>query len=157
MRGLVRWAYSPLDCRVHLLMPAADLPWGVFKARCGAVLPSEGRRQHEQPPGGAHRTCPTCALIARRPVSVPADRWVSPQGTPEGQPVAAGRGMTVRAAWARCAVDERLHLLDSRSVLELAAQGCALAWCGALLTTQDLALRGTGTPCSTCLAAGSAS
>jgi hypothetical protein len=157
VRSLVRWAYSPLDCRVHLLMPAADLPWGVFKARCGAVLPSEGRRQHEQPPGGAHRTCPTCALIARRPVSVPADRWVSPQGTPEGQPVAAGRGMTVRAAWARCAVDERLHLLGSRSVLELAAQGCALAWCGALLTTQDLALRGTGTPCSTCLAAGSAS
>jgi hypothetical protein len=122
VRGLVRWAYSPLDCRVHLLMPAADLPWGVFKARCGAVLPSEGRRQHEQPPGGAHRTCPTCALIARRPVSVPADRW-----------------------------------LDSQSVLGIAAQGCALAWCGALLTTQDLALRGMGTPCSTCLAAGSAS
>lgn len=157
MKGLVRWVLSPLDCRVHLLIPAADLPWGVLKARCGAVLPTGVARRHERPPGGAHRTCPTCAEIAKRPCSVPADRWVSPQGALDGRPVAAGHRDTVRAAWARCAVDKRLHLLDSRSVLEIAAQGCALASCGALLTTQNLALRGVGTPCPTCLVAGSAS
>ncbi|MBV9011654.1 MAG: hypothetical protein JO272_06310 [Pseudonocardiales bacterium] len=78
MRGVVRWTLSPVDGRVHLLVLAGDLPWGVLKARCGAVLPS-GSPWHERPPGGAHRTCPTCAEIAERPTAVPVDRWVSPQ------------------------------------------------------------------------------
>jgi hypothetical protein len=152
----VRWVLSPVDCRVHLLVPAGDLPWGVLKARCGQMLPS-GSPHHERPPWGAHRTCPTCALIAQRPTSVPADRWVSPQDTAEGQavPAAGGRPNVTRVMWVRCRVDEQLHLINPRAALRLAG-GCAVAWCGALLVLQDVALRGAGTPCSTCLVVGSA-
>lgn len=57
----------------------------------------------------------------------------------------------MRAAWARCPRDQRLHLLTPTAVLQLAVQGCALAYCGVLLTTQDLILRGRGTPCLMCL------
>jgi hypothetical protein len=153
------WALSPLDCQVHLLVIAGDLPWGVLKARCGQVLlPPVPRRQQERSPGSAHRTCPTCALIARRPCSVPTDPWVPSPQTPDRQPAAAGHPNTVvRAIWVRRAGDENLHLLSARAVLDLAAMGCALACCSALLTTQDLAPRGWGTPCPTCLAAESAS
>lgn len=59
-----------------------------------------------------------------------------------------------RALWARCPLDKRLHLLSARAVLQLAALGYAR---GVLLTTQDLILRGVGTPCAQCLAAGSTS
>ena len=156
MRGVARWALSPVDCQVHLLVPAGDLPWGVLTARCGAVLPSRSPHQRERSRWGAHRTCPTCALIAKRPASVPADRWVSPQAPTWGQPVAAGRRDTTRVMWVRCRVDEQLHLINPRAALKLAG-GCAVALCGALLVIHDVALRGWGTPCPTCLVAGSAS
>ena len=55
------------------------------------------------------------------------------------------------AIWARCRVDEGLHLLVPRAVLQLAAHGCAVAWCGALLLTQELVVRGSGTACRQCL------
>lgn len=154
-----RWALSPLDCQVHLLVIAGDLPWGVLKAQCGQVLlPPVPRRQQERSSRSAHRTCPTCALIARRPRAVPTDPWVPSPQTAERQPTAAGHPNTVlRAIWVRRADDENLHLLSGRAVLDLASISCALACCGALLTTQDLAPRGWGTPCLRCLAAGSAS
>lgn len=152
----MRWAYSPMDCQAHLLVPAGDLPWGVLTTRCGRLLPPGDLRQQQRPPGGAHRTCPTCAVIAQRPTTIPADRWVSPpQGGPSVPP--AGHPNTTRAMWARCRVDGRLHLLSARAVLELSAMGCAVAWCATLLVTGELAVRGVGTPCPTCLAAGSAS
>jgi hypothetical protein len=58
--------------------------------------------------------------------------------------------------WVRRAGEENPHLLSAQAALDLAAMGCALACCGVLITTQDLALRGWGTPCLRCLAAGSA-
>ncbi|MBV9141867.1 MAG: hypothetical protein JO115_13280 [Pseudonocardiales bacterium] len=151
--GAARWAYSPLDCQVHLLVPAGDHPWGVLKTRCGEILPPKGPHQHERPPWGAHRTCPTCAQIAQQLTTIPTQRWVSPQDTPENQ---SGYPKTTRALWVRCPIDDQVHLLGARAVLELATVGCALAWCTILITTQDLTLRGVGTPCPTCLLAGSA-
>jgi len=147
-----------VDGQVHLLVVAGDLPWGVAKARCGAVLPSGIPCQHERSPSGAHRTCPTCAQIVKRPTSVPVDRWVCSQDTAEGQSVAAaaGRPKTVRVMWVRCRVDEQLHLLNPRAALRLAG-GCVVALCGVLLVIQDVAVRGGGTPCSTCLVVRSAS
>ena len=156
MRGGARWALSPVDCQVHLLVPAGDLPWGVLTARCGAALPSRSPHQRERSRWAVHLTCPTCALIATRPPSVPADRWVSPHDPPEDQPVAAGRRDTTRVMWVRCRVDDQLHLLNPRTALTLAG-GCAVALCGALLVIHDTALHGGGTPCLTCLVAGSAS
>lgn len=157
MRGLKRWALSPMDCRVHLLVPAGDLPGGVLKAQCGAVLLLRGPRQQERSPGGAHRTCATCAEIAQRPSVVPADPWVPrPQTTPGDQPVGAGHRHTVRAMWVCCRGDQHLHLLTARAVLDLAAMGCTVACCGALLTIEELALPAVGPACPTCLLAGSA-
>ncbi|MGH3710386.1 MAG: hypothetical protein ACRDRQ_20280 [Pseudonocardiaceae bacterium] len=158
MNHSARWALSPLDCQAHLLVSAGDHPWGVLKARCGEVLPPGGPPQHERSPWGAHRTCPRCAEIAQSPpTSILAGRWVSPQDPAEGQSVPAASSTTTRALRARCPVDERLHLLSARAVLQLAAVGCARAWCGVLLTIQDLVLRAVGTPCKECLAAGSTS
>jgi len=93
------WALSPMDCQVHLLAPASDHPWGVLKARCGHLLPS-GPRQHERSPWGAHRTCPTCAVLARRPTSVPEERWVRNQDTagPPRCPLPLSEGRQ----WGRC-------------------------------------------------------
>ncbi|MBV9143538.1 MAG: hypothetical protein JO115_21935 [Pseudonocardiales bacterium] len=50
MSTSARWACSPLDDQVHLLVPAGNHPWGVLKARCGHVLPEEAH-QHERSPG----------------------------------------------------------------------------------------------------------
>lgn len=157
MRGVARWALSPVDCRVHLLVPVGDHPWGVLTARCGAVLLPQVARQPERSRRGAYRTCPTCALIAQRPVSVPVDPWVPrPQSIPEGQP-GVGRREAVRAMWVRCRVDQHLHLLSARAVLDLAALGCAVACCGALLITPQLVVRAAGTACGQCLAVRDAS
>jgi hypothetical protein len=156
VRGAVRWALSPVDCRVHLLASTGDHPWGAPQARCGAVLPPQVACQPERSRWGAYRTCPTCALIAQRPVSVPAHPWAPrPPTTFEGQP-GAGRRVTVRAMWVRCRVDQHLHLLGARAVLDLAALGFTVAYCGALLITPQLVVRGGGTACGQCLAAGSA-
>jgi hypothetical protein len=56
-----RWALPPLDGRVHLLVPAGDLPWGVLKTRCGearhctagmpALLPGGQPGPRHQPEG----------------------------------------------------------------------------------------------------------
>lgn len=143
-----RWALSPLDCQVHLLAPA-DHPWGVLKARCGHLLPP-GARRHECSPQGAHRTCPTCATIARRPTTIPEQRWVRPQDTPRPT---TNRVTVVGALWGRCPVDGLLHLLIPRAVCQLTSQGCAAASCGTVLATQNLVVRGWGTPCLACLRA----
>jgi hypothetical protein len=58
--------------------------------------------------------------------------------------------------WVRCRVDQRLHLLGARAVLDLAAMGCTVACCGALIVTPELVLRAGGTPCGQCLAVRSA-
>jgi len=124
--------------------------------RCGQALPPEGPRPHVASARDGHRPCPRCALIARRPISVPGDPWVpSPPLTPGSQPAPAGQRETVRVAWARCGLDGRLHLLTARAVLDIATLGCALACCGALVLTPRLVLRGVGTPCGGCLAVGS--
>jgi hypothetical protein len=154
----VRWAYSPLDCQVHLLVPAGDHSWGVLTARCGHLLPA-GAHQHEQPPWSRRRTCPLCAVISRRHASVPRDLWAMPPwGTlgPHSVSLPPGRRTTAQVMWARCPVDERLHLLSTRAVLAVAAGSSAVAWCGALLIAQVQVQDGSGTPCPEYLAAGSA-
>jgi hypothetical protein len=149
---------SPLDCQAHLLVPVGDHPWGVVKARCGHVLPPSTPSQHERPPGNSVPTCPTCAEITRRPLSFPVEWKRSPQDAPGGWPVTPrGYPTITRAMWSRYPVDGRLHLLGAKAVLQLVAQGCAVAYCGTLLTTENLTLRGRGTPCPTCLAIGDAS
>jgi hypothetical protein len=82
---------------------------------------------------------------------------VCPQVPGEGQSGRGGYPSMARALWVRCPVDEQMHLLGARAVLELVALGCALAWCGALLTSQDLIPRAVGAPCLRCLVVGSAS
>ena len=78
-----------------------------------------------------------------------------PQDTPEDQSVAAPM-WAMWAMWVRCLMDDRLHLLPVRAVLELVAMGCTVACCGALLLTPQLVLRGWRTACGQCLAARSA-
>jgi hypothetical protein len=119
VRGSVRWALSPLDCQTHLLRPAGDHPWGVVKARCGAVLPTRAEQQ-EQPPRSESRTCWTCAQIAQKaPTSIPTGRWVCPQA-PEGDRSGLRRDPSLsRALWARCPRDGQLHLLAARAVRDL--------------------------------------
>jgi hypothetical protein len=58
MSSSARWALSPLDCLVHLLVPEGDHP-GVLKAQCGAVLPLLAV-QFAQPPA---RQCQHCHLV----------------------------------------------------------------------------------------------
>jgi len=160
VRGSARWALSPLDYQVHLLVPAGNHPWGVLKARCGVLLPLGSPSQPDRSSWGVHRPCRTCLVIAQRPCSVPTEDWVAtPQDTPEGPSPAPGRPTLARAMWVRCLVDGQLHLLSARAVVEVATMGCTLAWCGTLLTIQELSLprRGWGAPCLECLAAGSAS
>jgi hypothetical protein len=140
-----------VDGRVHLVVPAGDLPWGVTKARCGEVLPPDSPHQSGRPPWAEHRICPTCAQIARRPASIPGDPWVpSPPVSSGGQPRGIGCSSATRLMWVRCRLDEQLHLIHPRVVLRLAG-GCAVAVCGVLLVLPDVALRAAGTPCSTCL------
>ena len=151
----VRWVLSPVDARVHLVVPAGDLPWGVSKARCGEVLPAGSPHQPERPPWAEHRICITCAQIARRPASIPRSPWVpSLPVSSGGEPGGTGCSAATRVMWVRCRVDEQLHLIHSRAVFRLAG-GCAVAVCGVLLVLSDVALRAAETPCSTCLVVGS--
>ena len=53
--------------------------------------------------------------------------------------------------WVRCLMDQRLHLLDRQSVLDIAEIGCALARCGVLLLIPEVALHPAGEPCPACL------
>jgi hypothetical protein len=41
------WALSPLDLHGHLLLPEGCHPKGVFKARCGHLLPMMAMRFEE--------------------------------------------------------------------------------------------------------------
>lgn len=60
MIGPARWALSPLDCCVHLLVPSDDQPTSVLTARCGASLEMRAT-QHDQPPPGP--PCEGCRLV----------------------------------------------------------------------------------------------
>ncbi|MGH3985681.1 MAG: hypothetical protein ACREX8_04905 [Gammaproteobacteria bacterium] len=55
-----RWARSPLDYRMHLLLPEGDHPSGLLKARCGHLLLMV-ITQHDQPPPGL--PCERCGRI----------------------------------------------------------------------------------------------
>jgi hypothetical protein len=58
--GSARWAVSPRDFCVHLLLlEGGHLP-GVLKARCGHLLPA-AVHQHDQPPPGP--PCEPCRQI----------------------------------------------------------------------------------------------
>jgi hypothetical protein len=89
--------------------------------------------------------------------TTPPDRTLSwylgssgDQGTPRGEMRSTCHSML------RCRVDRHLHLVTARVVLELAAMGCTVACCGALIVTPELVLRAGGTACGMCLATGSA-
>jgi hypothetical protein len=55
-----RWAISPLDCAVHLLVSEGDHPPGVLQARCGHLLPTVVHHLDQPPPG---LPCENCRLI----------------------------------------------------------------------------------------------
>lgn len=141
-----RWAFSAPDCQAHLLVPGGDLPWGVLKARCGHLLLAG-----ESPPARAAQRCSRCAEIAKRPFLVLAPWTASPQNTEDES---APSPAITRAMWAQCRIDEHVHLLSARAVVEFVGMGCAVAYCGTLLIIQELDLRGWGTPCPECLIAG---
>jgi hypothetical protein len=54
-----RWAISPLDSDVHLLLDP-DGPRGEVRARCGQLLPTD-TQVHDQPPPGP--PCESCRVI----------------------------------------------------------------------------------------------
>jgi hypothetical protein len=55
-----RWAISPLDYTVHLLVSEGDQPLGVLQARCGHLLPTVVHQLDQPPPGSP---CEDCRLI----------------------------------------------------------------------------------------------
>lgn len=60
-RAPARWALSPLDCQVHLLVPSGEQDTIVaLKARCGTSLPGVAI-QHDQPPPGP--PCEACTRV----------------------------------------------------------------------------------------------
>jgi hypothetical protein len=132
-----RWAFSALDCQAHLLVSTGDLPWGVLTARCGHLLLAGG-----SPPARAAQRCSACAEIAARPFLVLAPWTARPQNT-EDEP--ASSPAITRVMWAPCRIDEHVHLLSARAVVEFVGMGCAVASCGTLLIVQELTLRGWGT------------
>jgi hypothetical protein len=60
MTRSARWALSPMDACVHLMVPTGEHPPGVLPARCGHLLPTVVH-QHDQPPPGT--PCKHCRLI----------------------------------------------------------------------------------------------
>lgn len=65
-----RWAFSPLDCQVHVLADGAQTR-GVLKARCGHQLPMVVAVHDHRPPG---RVCFPCELIIRADLDAPVAR-----------------------------------------------------------------------------------
>ena len=59
MNRPAHWALSPLDLQAHLLLPEGCHPKGVFKARCGHLLPLMVMRFAEF----SARKCRPCHLM----------------------------------------------------------------------------------------------
>ena len=55
-----QWAFSPLDLQAHLLLDEGCHPKGVFKARCGHLLPLRAMRFAEV----SARKCTHCHLMS---------------------------------------------------------------------------------------------
>jgi hypothetical protein len=75
------WACSPVGYRVHRLVP--DLPPGVLRACCGALLSPVTAQVSDRPCGSL--VCPACAEHAAGPI--PGWPLVEVPPTPGGQPV----------------------------------------------------------------------
>ena len=90
------------------------------------------------------------------PHKIPAGRRLSgsPEPAPGGRPDPS-LGAGERPRWARCPVDERLHLLAPVDVVLAATAGHARALCGGRRPTEGLTLGGPSRAlCVSCIAAG---
>jgi hypothetical protein len=91
---------------------------------------------------------------------IPAGRWSSGNPdlpVPDGQPGPAPAARAARPRWARCPVDQQLHLMTPAGVQMAAAAGYGFALCGRRLAAAALTLRGESEGlCLSCVAAGTA-
>lgn len=111
-----RWAISPLDCAVHLLMREGDHPLGVFQARCGHLLPTVVHQRDQPPPGTSCEDCrliflADCALHAAAAQLAGALQRAPDSGWPPVEPApvmlpAAGRPPSHNSDGCQCVVHE---------------------------------------------------
>ncbi len=157
MSSPTRWVISPTDGRTHVLLPVADHPSEMLQARCSRLLP-RGAAQHECLPG--RPLCVTClwCYLAPAPVfarHIPAGRRVrnAAEATPGGQPVP----VSVLPRWARCPVDQHLHLLAAAQAQAAEIQRHGRAGCGRLIPVVGLTIDGAAAgSCESCMAVGTA-
>ncbi len=157
MTGRASWVLSPTDGKTHLL--AVESPGQVLATQCGQPLPS-GVLPHDRLP--SRQLCRECfaahllppdPVFARQP---PARRWLGPVSeAPEsvrgGQPVgpqclsaAHGGYFSPRGLprWARCPVDQHLHLLPAGEVAAAGGEGHGRAACGRMIPAAGLTIEG---------------
>jgi hypothetical protein len=157
MSDPTRWATSPTDGRMHMLLPVGDRPPGMFQARCGHLLPVEVTQRKRL---RGRLLCVTCLWCSRVPAPVcpckiPAGRWLrdAPEPTPGGQPVP----VPVPPQWARCPVDQHLHPLTPAQAVAAGIEGHRRAGCGRLIPRSALTIDNPAAAlCVSCVAVGTA-
>lgn len=173
MTGRASWVLAPTDGKTHPL--AVQSPGDVVVTQRGQPLPS-GMLPHDRLP--SRQPCRECfaadlppadPVFARQP---PAGRWSSPiseapDSLPSGQPVppqclsaAHGGHPPPRGLprWARCPVDQRLHLLSAGEVSAAAGQRHGRAACDQLIPAAGLTIQSPPEGfCVGCLDMGTAS
>lgn len=153
--------YTQVTHQVNDEAMALGRPVGRYRALCGdlvlaASLAEPGARSvpHVRVVGGVMSDA-IQAPPPRFPHKFPAGRRSSaPVESPGGQP----DPMRVPARWARCPVDQRLHLLAPLAIAAAALVGHGHALCGRRIPAAGLVLSGVSAPpCLSCLAAGTGS
>jgi hypothetical protein len=145
VNSATRWVICPTDGQTHSLLPVGDHSPGMLAARCGHLLPV-GVAQYEQLPGW--QLCVSCLWRYLVPTGVfppesPAGRRSNPEGAPpcgvpSGQPVpvadaeisAPGCPVLPLPRWARCPLDQHVHLLSPEVVAVAGGEGHGYAGCG---------------------------
>lgn len=156
MSDPTRWAISPTDGRTHTLLPVDDRPPGMFQVRCSHLLPVK-LTQHEWLRWRLLCVTGLWCCLAPAPVfpsKIPAGRRLrdAPESTPGGQPVPA----PVSPRWARCPVDQHVHLLTPPQA-SAGIEGHRRAGCGRLIPRSALTIDNPAAAlCVSCLAAGTA-
>lgn len=180
MNSRVSWVLSPTNEKAHLL--AVEGPGDYLVTQCHQPLSSDVLRHDRLP---SRHLCQECfaAYLLPDPLFArqhPAGRRLSdaPESAPGGQPVldppatppaiapalpdnghhVAGYVPDAPAPrWARCPVDQRLHLLSPGEVAAAGGEGHGRAACGRLISAKGLTLAGPSAGmCVGCLAVGTA-
>lgn len=125
------WVCSPIDYRAHRLVP--DLPPGVLRACCGALLPPVAVRFSDRSCGSL--VCPACA--ERTAGSGPSAGWPLDEVPPPRCPPPARHSAGIPAPvcgdrpgpcrepeaaalrWGSCPAEWQLHLLDPATIGEV--------------------------------------